>query len=232
MNITNDSPPPSGENVKPGLDDFDDPARGGKGGLFSRLGERFNEALQQGRGEARHRNAIEQMRRSPAIAPDDAATRRTRNVNLRRMVIPEGVTIEGSLNGGSETEIGGRIEGDLTVEGALFLLKTAVVTGTVRAGSCQMDGLVEGHVEVLNDLAIGKAGRLNSDAVAGRNVDIAGQVHGSVTTPGRLRMAAGSVVNGDVCVRVLDMEEGAALNGLCTMRAPTQKTEDNVPAME
>ena len=232
MNRTTDSFPPSGESAPPELDDFDDLARSGRGGLFSRIGERFNEALQQGRGGARHRNAIEQMRRSPAITPDDAATRRSRNVNLRRMVIPEGVTIEGSLVAGSESEIGGRIEGDLTVEGALFLLKSAVVTGNVRAGSCQMDGVVEGHVEVSNDLAIGKTGRLNADAIAGRNVDIAGQEHGSVTTPGRLRMAAGSVVNGDVCVRVLNMEEGAALNGVCTMRAPTPKTEDAVPAME
>jgi cytoskeletal protein CcmA (bactofilin family) len=216
----------------PDSGDFNDLARTGKGGLFSRIGERFNEALQQGRGDVRHRKAVEDMRRSPAIAPDDAATRRTRNANLRRMVIPEGVTIEGSLNGGSESEIGGRIEGDLTVEGTLFLLKSAVVTGNVRAGSCQMDGHVEGHVEVLNDLAIGKTGRLDADASAGRNVDISGQVHGSVTTPGRLRMAAGSVVNGDVRVRVLCMEEGAALNGVCTMRAPVHPPDHAAPAKE
>jgi cytoskeletal protein CcmA (bactofilin family) len=136
------------------------------------------------------------------------------------------------MNGGAESEIGGRIEGDLNVDGALFLLKTAVVTGNVRAGSCQMDGLVEGGVEVSNDLAIGKTGRLNANVVAGRNVDIAGQVHGNVSTPGRLKLAAGSVVNGDVHVRVLNMEEGAALNGVCTMRAPEPKSDTNAPTKE
>ena len=232
MDNANEPVPPTGEANTTDVGGFNDLARATKGGLFSRLGERFNDALQQGRGTSRHRNAVEEMRRSSSITPDDAATRRTRNVNLRRMVIPEGVTIEGSLHGGAESEIGGRIEGDLTVDGALFLLKTAVVTGNVRAGSCQMDGLVEGQVEVTEDLAIGKTGRLNADAIAGRNVDIAGQVHGSVTTPGKLRMASGSVVNGDVRVRVLNMEEGAALNGVCTMRPPTPKSENTAPTKE
>jgi cytoskeletal protein CcmA (bactofilin family) len=232
MSDKNESPPRAGETGMPELGDFSDFARASRGGLFSRLAERFSEALQQGRGGARHRNAVAEMRRFPAIAPDDPATRRSRNVNLRRMVIPEGVTIEGSMNGGAESEIGGRIEGDLNVDGALFLLKTAVVTGNVRAGSCQMDGLVEGGVEVSNDLAIGKTGRLNANVVAGRNVDIAGQVHGNVSTPGRLKLAAGSVVNGDVHVRVLNMEEGAALNGVCTMRASEPKSDTNAPTKE
>ncbi len=223
---------PEGESNTADSGSFDGLARSGKGGIFSRLGDRFNEALQQGRGDSRHRKAVEEMRRSPVIPPEDSATRRARNSNLKRLVIPEGVTIGGSLTGGAESEIGGRIEGDLTIEGTLFLLKTAVVTGDVRAGSCQMDGTVEGRVEVSNDLAIGKTGKLNADVVAGRNVDIAGQVNGNVTTPGRLKMAAGSVVNGDVCVRVLNMEEGAALNGVCTMRAPVQKSEGASPTQE
>jgi cytoskeletal protein CcmA (bactofilin family) len=232
MDKTNEPIPPQGELDISDPGSFDTLARSGKSGLFSRLGERFNEALQQGRGDSRHRKAVEEMRRSPAIAPEDPAVRKTRNANLKRLVIPEGVTIGGSLSGGAESEIGGRIEGDLVIEGPLFLLRTAVVTGNVHAGSCQMDGLVEGRVEVISDLAIGKTGRLNSDAVAGRNVDISGQVNGSVTTPGRLRMASGSVVNGDVRVRVLNMEEGAALNGVCTMRAPVEKSEGTAPTQE
>ncbi len=232
MDNSNEPIPPQGELDMSATGSFDSLARSGKSGLFSRLGERFNEALQQGRGDSRHRKAVEEMRRSPAIAPEDPAARKTRNTGLKRLVIPEGVTIGGSLTGGAESEIGGRIEGDLVIEGPLFLLRTAVVTGNVHAGSCQMDGLVEGRVEVTSDLAIGKTGQLNSDAVAGRNVDISGQVNGSVVTPGRLRMAAGSVVNGDVRVRVLNMEEGAALNGVCTMRAPSPKMESAGPTQE
>jgi len=231
MDNTNEPIPPQGELDMNEPGSFDTLARSGKSGLFSRLGERFNEALQQGRGDSRHRKAVEEMRRSPAIVPE-APVKKVRNENLKRLVIPEGVTIGGSLTGGAESEIGGRIEGDLIIEGHLFLLRTAVVTGNVHAGSCQMDGTVEGRVEVDSDLAVGKTGRLNSDAVAGRNVDIAGQVNGSVTTPGRLRMGPGSVVNGDVRVRVLNMEEGAALNGVCTMRAPAQQSEGAAPTQE
>ena len=216
--MTKNNEPEQGP-TPPAPDDLNGFARAGRGGLFSRLGERINDALQNGRGGARHRPAVDE---AIHVAADEGIPRRSRNASPRRMVIPEGVTVEGAITGASDTEVGGRIEGDLVVDGILYLFKASVVTGIVKAASCQADGVVEGRVEVTGDLSVGKSGRLLSDVIAGRNVDIAGQVNGGISTPGRLRMSAGSVVNGDVRVRVLYMEEGAALNGVCTMRAPGQ----------
>ncbi|MBI2421324.1 MAG: polymer-forming cytoskeletal protein [Candidatus Hydrogenedentes bacterium] len=204
--------------------DFAELEKAGKRGLLGRFNTRFNDALQNSRGTERQRDAVKEIAESPNVSADDLAIRRARNVSLQKMVIPEGVIIEGSLTGGSDTEISGKIEGNITVEGRLFLGASALVSGNVRAGSCQVEGLVEGRVECSDTLELSKSGRLNADVIAGKRINIAGQVYGNVTTPGVLRLAEGGRIEGDVRTRSLTMEEGATLNGLCAMRAPAQRS--------
>jgi cytoskeletal protein CcmA (bactofilin family) len=133
------------------------------------------------------------------------------------------VIIEGSLTSSSDTDIGGRIEGNITIEGRLNLGPSALISGNIRAGSCKIEGLVEGKVECTEDLELGPTGRLNADILAGKRIYLAGEVYGNVTTPGILRLAATSKVEGDVRTRSIMVEEGATLNGQCTMRAPSQQ---------
>ena len=205
--------------------DIEEMGRAGKKGLFGRFSARFDEALQSGRGPDSQRDVAAETAGQAEIAADDLAMRRARQVNPHKMVIPEGVIIEGSLTGGSDTEISGRVEGDVTVEGRLFLGASALISGNVRAGSCRVEGLVEGKVECSEDLDLGQSGRLNAEVMAGKRVQLAGQVFGDVTTPGVLRLASTSKVQGNVRVRRLMVEEGATLNGRCTMRTPAQRQE-------
>jgi cytoskeletal protein CcmA (bactofilin family) len=213
--------------------DYDDLERAGKrGGFFGRFSSKLDDALQTSRGPERPRDAVIESASRPEVSADDLAIRRARTTSPQRMVIPEGVIIEGNLTGGTDTEINGRIEGDITVEGRLFLGASALITGNVRAGSCSVDGLVEGKVECSEDLELGKSGRLNADVLAGKRINLAGQVYGNVTTPGVLRLATSSKVVGDLRARNLIMEEGASLNGKCAMRAPSQQQQQNKAAAE
>ncbi len=191
----------------------------GKKGLFGRL----NTAIQQNRGPERTRDVATIETTSPTATADDIAIRRARTVSSARMIIPEGAIIQGNVTGGSETEISGRIEGDVTVEGTLTLGKTALITGNVRAGSCRVDGLVEGKLECSDEVDLGQSGRVNGDVGSGKRINLAGQVYGNVITPGVLRLAQSCRVQGDVRARTLTMEEGATLDGSCIMRAPSQK---------
>ncbi len=193
-----------------------------KPGIFARWGARFNEALQSGRGEDRLPAA------APSAAPlaDDIAIRRSRNVVQAKMVIPEGVTVEGSVSGGTDTEISGRVSGNVMVDGRLALGPSGVISGNVRAVSARIEGLVEGKVECAEELELGKTGRLNAGGSAGKRIFLAGQVYGNMATPGALKLAAGCVVNGDIQTRNLVMEEGAALNGACFMRSSAQRNTE------
>lgn len=139
------------------------------------------------------------------------------------MTIPEGAIIQGNVTGSMDTEISGRVEGDVTIEGLLSLGKTALITGNVRAGACRVDGLVEGKLECSEEVDLGQSGRVNGDVGAGKRINLAGQVYGNVITPGVLRLAQTCRVQGDVRARSLTMEEGATLDGSCIMRAPSQK---------
>lgn len=191
-------------------------------GLLSRLSGRLNTTLQNNRGGGGSSMPVS----APPLVQrptEDISLARSRASKAQKMYIPEGVVIEGSVTGGSETEIHGRVEGNVSVDATLFLGKNALVTGTVHAGSCQVEGTVKGGIDCTDELVVTSTGRLASDAEAGKQIRVAGSVDGNVNTPGVLRIESGGVVNGDVQARVFSMSEGAELNGRCSMRTPGQQ---------
>jgi cytoskeletal protein CcmA (bactofilin family) len=214
---------PSGSNK---ADTFEELAKASqKGSLFRRLNTSFQEMLQNSRGEDRAREPVAEAIQSPTVTADDLAIRRAKNVTPQRMIVPEGVIIEGSLTSGSETEISGRVDGDVTVDGRLYLGATALISGNVRATSCKAEGLVEGKMECSQEIELGRTGRLNADALAGKKVTVAGQVFGNVSTGGMLRLVTTGRIEGNIQARQLVVEEGSTFNGMCIMRTPAQRNE-------
>jgi cytoskeletal protein CcmA (bactofilin family) len=191
------------------------PAPEERRGLFGRFSNRFDEALQTNR--APERPAATPAAPAPAAAPREEA--RPKGAGPVRMLIPEGVEIEGNIKGACDTEIGGKINGDILINGRVMLNAGSVIKGNVRSASCRIDGTVEGRVECSDEVELGKGGRLNADVKAGKRINVAGQVYGNVNSPGVVHMAAGSLVQGDVVARSFMMEDGAMLNGKCTMRS-------------
>ncbi len=194
---------------------------------------RWNQALQDaihtGRADNRSIDARSESRGDPNVTADDLALRRARYVKSARMTIPEGVIIQGSLTSGSESEIYGRVEGDVDVEGDLLLGGSALISGNVRTRRCKVEGMVEGKIECAETLELGASGRLNSDVIAGNLFTVSGQVHGNITCAGLLKLCASAEVTGDVRCRRLLIEEGAALNGSCSMRAPGERPQETAP---
>lgn len=219
-----ESDTPSDPNVPDTYDELD---QAKEKSLLQRFNEAFQGVLQTSRGTDRTRDAAAEAGEELRVTADDLAIRRAKNVSAKRMVIPEGVIIEGSMTSGSETEISGRIEGDVTVDGRLYLGASALVTGNVRANQCKVEGMVEGKVECSQELALGKTGRLNGDIIAGKAIHLAGQVFGNAATPGVLHLSETAKLIGDVRVRRLIIEEGGSFNGKCAMRTPAQRSADS-----
>lgn len=195
-----------------------------KGALFDRVGAAFHDALVTSRGGGGRARSVDDKGKSaaPAIA-SDLAIRRPKNEPRQRMIVPEGVVIEGSLTSGSETEISGRVNGNVAVEGLLHLGAKAIISGSVRAASCKTEGLVEGKMECSQDLELSHTSRVNADAVAGNQVLVAGKVLGNISSSGTVRLAPTCAVEGDINAKQLVIEEGAMLNGRCSQRAPVQR---------
>lgn len=192
-------------------------AGSGRRGLFG-LWNKLDDAMQSGRGGDRPVETSSRAVAPSSAVQDDIAIKRARPSGAVRMLLPEGCIIEGSLKSASDTEIAGRVQGDVTVQGRLLLGASGVIAGNVRAASCLIEGKVEGKVECSDDVELSRTGRLNADVSAGKRVNIAGQVLGNVNTPGVLRLATSAQVQGDMYARNLVMEEGATLNGQCIMR--------------
>jgi cytoskeletal protein CcmA (bactofilin family) len=203
-----------------------------KQSFFSRFGFKsgsINDALQNSRGHNRRPEPLPDMGiEEPPTTADDLALRRARNVRSQKMIVPEGVIINGSLSSGTETEISGRVDGDVNVEGMLFLGPSALISGNVRAATCRVEGLVEGKVECTSDLELTSTGRLNADALAAKRITVAGQVLGNVMTGGILKLEKTAKVTGDIRARRFVMDEGAILNGSCAMRAQNQGAASSV----
>jgi len=195
---------------------------GKKGSLFGKLNARFQDAIQEGRSEESLREARQESGSSTKpVSADDLAIRRSKSVsNPHRMVVPEGVIIEGSISSSSDTAVGGKIDGDVTVESNLSLSPSALITGGVRAINCAIHGLAEGKVECDQNLELGKSGKISSDIMAGNNVAIAGEVNGNIKCGGRLHLAQTANVTGDIRGRSVVLEPGAIFNGKCSMGTP------------
>ncbi len=220
----------------------------GKRSWFGRVSNKFSDALQASRGEGRRDEFDAPAQQSPAastprrerpafeesapprpqVKPTVQPPPQPQQASMpfppagKRMVVPEGVTIGGPVRAANvDTEIAGKIEGDITIDGRLLLGQTAVVTGAVRAASCSVEGVVEGKMECTHEIEVARTGRLNSDAVAGKLITVAGHVQGTLQSPA-LRLLTNGRVDGDVQTRQLTIEEGAVFNGRCGMMAPAK----------
>ena len=194
-----------------------------KTSILGRVNAAFQDALYTSRGDGRMRNATVETGNDPAVTADDLAIRRAKNVRTQRMIVPEGVIIEGAMTSGSETEISGRIDGDVTVDGRLFLGRSALISGNVRSTSCKVEGLVEGKIECIQDLDLGETGRLNADVLATKKITLAGQVFGNITCGGLVHVLKTARLTGNIRARSIVIEEGAMFNGACAMSGPKTK---------
>ena len=187
--------------------------------LLKKVNSAFHDAMQSGRGEDALREARANAATAPATAHDNLALGRTKSLRTQRMLVPEDVVIDGSMTSGSETEIYGRIEGNVTVNERLYLATSAKIIGNIQAISCKIDGPVEGKVNCEEELELGKTGQLNQDAVAGKKMVIGGRVMGNVTCGGLIHVLATAHITGNIRARMIVLDEGAIFNGTCqTMR--------------
>jgi cytoskeletal protein CcmA (bactofilin family) len=189
-----------------------------RGSLFGKLGARQEEVPEP--------RAAQAARPEPAAAPpreetpsgsDQFAMKPDPGAMPRRMTVPSDVVIAGKLTSRSETFIGGKIEGDATVEAALSIAAGANITGKVKAQRCRLDGEVGGNIDCAETFEIGESGVLNADAVAGNQMIVAGQVNGGIRCGGKLHLKSTARITGDIRARALVVEEGAVYNGTCSM---------------
>ncbi len=193
-----------------------------KSSLFGKFNKSFQDAIEDGRGEEALRQTVTEVPKAPAAPSDDIAVRSAKAQTTERMTVPDGVVIGGTLTSSSETQISGRVDGDVTVEATLSLSSTCFISGKVRAATCTLQGKVDGNLECTNELVIGQSGNLNADAMSGKDMTIAGKVTGNVQCGGVLRLMKTANLTGNIRARSILFDEGATFNGTCSMSRPNK----------
>jgi cytoskeletal protein CcmA (bactofilin family) len=111
-----------------------------------------------------------------------------------------------------------------------FLGKGTRITGTlVFEGPSRIEGQVEGEVSAKDVLTIGESAVVNA-RINGTVVVVHGTITGDVVAETRLEIRAPGKVTGDIMTSCLVVNEGALLDGRCSMRsASTELTRAPTP---
>ena len=83
-------------------------------------------------------------------------------------------------------------------------------------GGLKVQGLLKGEARVTADIAIERGATVEA-RLDGENVSVRGRVTGDVSARGRLLIAGGASLSGDVNVARIVVEDGATFNGRVTM---------------
>jgi len=108
------------------------------------------------------------------------------------------------------------------------------VEGTFSAlGNVIVKGEVSGSVETKSNLAVREGGGIEADIKA-KNASIAGDVKGNLDVEEKIELASTAKVKGDLNCRVLAIDEGAILNGHCSVggESGVEKEEERPEGVE
>ncbi|NBW70195.1 MAG: polymer-forming cytoskeletal protein [Bacteroidetes bacterium] len=80
----------------------------------------------------------------------------------------------------------------------------------------RIGGYLSGTVTTKAKLIVSDHGQINGDVKA-MQVDIAGKIEGNVFVKQKAVLRTGAVIEGNISAKILVVEEGAVINGLCRM---------------
>ena len=79
------------------------------------------------------------------------------------------------------------------------------------------------NIETSGSLSVTRTGQVRA-RLRVQDLDVAGQVYGNVTARGKVTLAAGARIVGDVTAHRLEIKDGAKLNGFVRIEPETPKT--------
>ncbi|MEK9165831.1 MAG: polymer-forming cytoskeletal protein [Patescibacteria group bacterium] len=83
-------------------------------------------------------------------------------------------------------------------------------------GNIMIAGVVSGKLSTTQNLRVEEQAKISADIKANEAV-IAGEVNGNIKITGHLEILSTAKINGDIQAGSIAMEQGAILNGTCTM---------------
>ena len=111
--------------------------------------------------------------------------------------------------------------------GTVFNALTAgsQIVGNIKAVSdIRIDGALEGDLDCTSKIIVGEKGSVRGN-IKGQQIEIYGQVVGSVISSGTLAFRSTANVTGEITAQTLVVEPKAIFNGSCKMTNAANPTE-------
>ncbi|MFH1867443.1 MAG: polymer-forming cytoskeletal protein [Candidatus Omnitrophota bacterium] len=85
----------------------------------------------------------------------------------------------------------------------------------------RINGNFEGKLDTKGTLTIGESAEVEAD-ISGEDITVAGKVNGNIVATARLSIISPGIVTGDIKTPILNVTDGAVLNGRCQMSATSE----------
>jgi cytoskeletal protein CcmA (bactofilin family) len=100
-------------------------------------------------------------------------------------------------------------------------VNTVVGKGSVLEGrfevadGIRVDGVLKGSLTSSGALVVGASGEVNAHPIRVKDAIVAGRIRGSIEASHLVKLEASAEMIGDITAKVLIIEEGAVLHGVC-----------------
>ena len=166
--------------------------------------------------------ATEPAEAEPAEAPATTAERHADTEGVT--VITKGTTINGSIISDCSLDVMGTINGDIECLGKLTI--SGKVTGNAMAAEVYVNtDRLEGNITSEGCVKIGLGTVIIGDIVATSGV-IAGAVKGEIDVKGPVVIDSTAIIKGNVKAKSVQMNNGAVLEGFCSLAYASVEIDD------
>ena len=159
--------------------------------------------------------------------PKEKATERPSEADTEGVtVITKGTTINGSIISDCSLDVMGTINGDIECLGKLTI--SGKVTGNAMAAEVYVNtDRLEGNITSEGSVKIGLGTVVVGD-VSGNSAVIAGAVKGEIDINGPVVIDSTAIIKGNVKAKSIQMNNGAVLEGFCSLTSYASLDIDNV----
>jgi len=106
---------------------------------------------------------------------------------------------------------------DVSGEMETIIGPSVKVEGNFKSGgNITVNGAVQGSIKTSRDLKVGKSAKIKAE-VAANNLFLNGEIRGNVSIKEKAQLSSSSKILGNIETKTLSVEEGAVINGKCTM---------------
>jgi cytoskeletal protein CcmA (bactofilin family) len=95
--------------------------------------------------------------------PETPQQRLEAEVGVQETVIPHGTKVHGTIHGRNGVRVAGFFEGEINVEGWVWIDKQGEVQGTVKAPGVIIEGQIKGDIESSEKIEVRASGRVTGN---------------------------------------------------------------------